>query len=375
MKKRKVIVIDALFPDPLFGAGFPRATQILNYFGTQQDISLHFFALWQDWSVNQTELKSLLPQGTETTMNLNEENIEGVLLGQTDPADMIWVSRYHTWVRISKIRHENPDFFSRTKFIYDSECIESQRLKLKSFVSGTPILESEFIEILENEMCYAREADIVIAVNAKEQKLFHEYGCGIVEIISHVVSQTSELKPVDNRFGLLFVGRLVEEDSPNTDSINWFALNCYPELLSASITCRLVGRISPEIQDRYTENGFEVSGSILNLQPLYDEAKLFIAPTRFAAGIPIKVIEAAAAGVPILATSILCEQLGWIPGKDMLVADSAQECIEQIRKIHEDDELWYSIQRSAQARVKKEFSITTFEKSVNNVLNLLDNIE
>ena len=48
-----------------------------------------------------------------------------------------------------------------------------------------------------------------------------------------------------------------------------------------------------------------------DLTPLYEDARVFVAPTRYSAGISLKVIEAAARGVPIVCTPLVSRQLGW----------------------------------------------------------------
>ena len=62
-----------------------------------------------------------------------------------------------------------------------------------------------------------------------------------------------------------------------------------------------------------------------DLTPLYDDARVFVAPTRYSAGISLKVIEAAARGVPIVCTPLVARQLGWISGEELLTAETPAE--------------------------------------------------
>ena len=48
------------------------------------------------------------------------------------------------------------------------------------------------------------------------------------------------------------------------------------------------------------EPAVEVVGSVDDLSPYYERARILVGPTRFGAGIPIKILEAAAAACRLL---------------------------------------------------------------------------
>ena len=108
-----------------------------------------------------------------------------------------------------------------------------------------------------------------------------------------------------------------------------------------------------------------------DLGPLYDEARIFVAPTRYSAGIPLKLIEAAAHGVPIVCTTELVRQLGWTPGTDVLAADRPEEIAHLIATLYTDDHLWGSLRQSALDRVAAECSSAVFEARLKEVLDVV----
>ena len=367
----KIVMVDALFPNPLFGAGFPRASQILNFLANQDNTEIHFLALWEKGSIGRKKFLSLLPSNVQTTFNVNERNIEKVLINKLKYADILWVSRLPIYKRIMSIREKYPDSFSHLKIIYDSECIETLRAQLQSEISGSLIPDSEYEKLLQDEMTLALQADHVIAVSTSEQEVFLNHGCASAFVVGHKVNATQELKPSEGRVGLLFVGRLWDEGSPNIDSINWFAEKCYPRLQREDLVFHLVGAITKSLSKKFRRAGFKVSGQIEDLQPVFDSAQLFVAPTRFAAGIPIKLLDAAAAGLPIIATRLLCKQLGWDEDRDILVADTEEEFVNKIEMAMSDEVVWYSLQQNAHARVQQEYSDFAFQKSIKSTFALL----
>jgi glycosyltransferase involved in cell wall biosynthesis len=61
-------------------------------------------------------------------------------------------------------------------------------------------------------------------------------------------------------------------------------------------------------------------GHVGNLVPLYENCKVFVASTRFATGIPWKVHEAMAHGIPCVISQLLADQLGVSHGVEAMVA-------------------------------------------------------
>jgi glycosyltransferase involved in cell wall biosynthesis len=46
--------------------------------------------------------------------------------------------------------------------------------------------------------------------------------------------------------------------------------------------------------------GVQFLGPVADLGPVYDSARVFVAPIQFAAGVPIKMLEAIGAGLPTI---------------------------------------------------------------------------
>jgi glycosyltransferase involved in cell wall biosynthesis len=101
-----------------------------------------------------------------------------------------------------------------------------------------------------------------------------------------------------------------------------------------------------------------------DLTPLYENARVFAAPTRYAAGISLKVIEAAARGVPIVCTTLVAGQLGWRPGVEVVTADNADEIAGAIALLFADRELWMRLREEALKRVLNDYSFAAFRAAL-----------
>ena len=68
--------------------------------------------------------------------------------------------------------------------------------------------------------------------------------------------------------------------------------------------------------------GVSVPGLVPDLCPLWESTSVLLAPLRFSTGIQNKVLEAMAAGVPVVTTPPVAEALGARHGEHLRVADS-----------------------------------------------------
>jgi glycosyltransferase involved in cell wall biosynthesis len=121
----------------------------------------------------------------------------------------------------------------------------------------------------------------------------------------------------------------------------------------------VVGKVIDRLQRELSLNpAVRLYGQVSNerIAEVLDQHRVFIAPTRFASGIPHKCHTAASSGVPIVCTELLAQQLDWIEGQVLAVpvdtAAFAQACI----RLHSDRELWQQTQLAAFQAVTKDCS-------------------
>jgi glycosyltransferase involved in cell wall biosynthesis len=109
-------------------------------------------------------------------------------------------------------------------------------------------------------------------------------------------------------------------------------------------------------------------GVVEGLEDLYGSCRVFIAPTRFAGGVPHKVHEAAAYGLPTVATGLIASQLNWKHDLDILAADSPVAFAECCTTLYEDKVVWEHIRTGALACVARDCAQDRFAASVGAVL-------
>ncbi len=133
---------------------------------------------------------------------------------------------------------------------------------------------------------------------------------------------------------LIFVGHM--RVLHNVDAATHLAEDVLPLVQKEIPTCtlRIVGADpAPEIWELGQSASITVTGFVPDLNAHLNDAAVFVAPLRFAAGIQNKVLEAMAAGRPVVTTSLVNEGLGAQPEHEILVADDAASTARQIARL------------------------------------------
>jgi len=112
----------------------------------------------------------------------------------------------------------------------------------------------------------------------------------------------------------------------------------------------------------------EVVGEVDDVRKWYERCKVFVAPTRFSAGIPLKIIEALANGLPVVATTLLVTQLGWNSDEPVLCADTAADFARVVNDLLHDEPRWTRISHVSLDRVTMEFSRARMREALRKIV-------
>jgi glycosyltransferase involved in cell wall biosynthesis len=159
------------------------------------------------------------------------------------------------------------------------------------------------------------------------------------------------------------------KDNPNTDSMLFFCLAIWPRVRKATgAELVIAGHGSDVALADLVVDGVRVVGHQENLTELYNRARVFVVPTRYAAGIPYKALEGAAFGVPLVVSTLIAGQLGWKDQEDCLVAGSPGAFSEECCRLYEDRDLWNRIRSNALTRVNNEATDEAFTYAISSLI-------
>ena len=358
-KTLNVLFVDDAVPSDAAGAGQPRTASFVAAL-VDAGASVTFLPT-EPKPAARTHVRSSVP----VTVIRSRRSSRVMFKRCARRADLVIVSRPHNMARFLPIWQSLRR--NGVRLVYDAEAIFAERERVRRRVLGLdrdPNIDSD----LQSELDLARFADIVLAVSEIEAAAFRAAGCTDVRVLGYASQYPFTTPGFHTRQGFLFVGPIHGPDTPNGDSISFFADRVWPAVHKAlpDAQLRLAGRVHDSIPA--PAEGIVKLGAVDDLGSCYAEARVFIAPTRFAAGIPLKVIDAAAAGVPVVMTSILAAQLGWRHGVEAIVADTEAEMVRGCVQLYSNPAMWLAIQQNALARIRADHTSEKFHDVVRNLI-------
>jgi GT2 family glycosyltransferase len=353
-RRDRVLYLDDQVPDPSLGSGFPRANLIVS--SLQKAGS---FVTFYPLDVSNSDLShayTFVAPTTELAVNLGRSGLAGFLKERAGYYDTVIVSRPHNMRIFTRAVAEVPGFLKGVRLIYDAEAIFALRdaalQRLRGQVPDPAVVE----RAVDEELALANGASVVISVNDREAAHFKKFGITDVRVIGHALPLRPSPAPFVTRKDILFVGA-IREGSPNEDSLVWFVREIMPTLdalMGADWRLRIVGLCTCTRVRDLANHRVELLGRRDDIADLYNSTRIFVAPTRFSAGIPHKIVEAASFGLPVVATHALTEQLQWADDEYLLGASDAQSFAAQCARLYGDEYLWNRIRQRALSRVAAE---------------------
>jgi glycosyltransferase involved in cell wall biosynthesis len=158
----------------------------------------------------------------------------------------------------------------------------------------------------------------------------------------------AEMTPVDRvpeTDEILFIGGM--HWLPNADGATWFAKEVLPIVTAEHPQARFVavGRQPPEAI-KAEGRQMLAPGYVENTDSYWANARVFVVPLRAGGGMRVKILDAWARGIPVVSTTIGAEGITYQPGKDILIADTAEDFALAVQKILTDDDLAQSLSHS-----------------------------
>jgi GT2 family glycosyltransferase/SAM-dependent methyltransferase len=358
----KILYVEDRIPHRHLGSGFPRSNDILCHL------------VKQGHRVTCASFTSHLLENEYGDIPRDVELLDGVsqrerLFREYVPnSDIVWVSRPHNMQDFLKGRAEK-GVSSRARVIYDAEAIFAERDWRHAEILGSEVSSTVKTAWLDRELALAKAADAVVVVSERDRETMVSGGVRHVSIIGHQVCANPTAATFDERRTFLFVGAMHGTDSPNADSMRYFCSSIWPVVRQATGAKLIIAGYGADAAlSDCQPDGVRILGRQDDLTSLYNEARVFVAPTRYAAGIPYKTHEAASFGVPLVVSNLIGEQLGWQHGDECLMAEAPIAFAGECCRLYQDASLWERLRTNALLRVINELSDEVFAKAVASVI-------
>jgi glycosyltransferase involved in cell wall biosynthesis len=269
---------------------------------------------------------------------------------ESEQFDAIHFDHPHTALSWPLIRKLQPN----AKLVLDAHNVEAEIIERVAEQSprwqrGAMRWQASRIRALEREL--ARQLDLVFACSARDAEAFEDMGARNVRVVPNSIPP---IKPsaVAERRDVIFVGSL--DWRPNADAAIELAREIWPRCKSLLPGARLVivGRNPPQQVLALAGHDVIVTGSVQSVQPYLDGAFATAIPLRAGSGTRIKILEAWAAGVPVVASRIAAEGLPYEDERDLLLAEAPGQFAKALVRLWRDRPLAEELIQEARRTVR-----------------------
>ena len=159
---------------------------------------------------------------------------------------------------------------------------------------------------------------------------------------------------------------------PNEQAARFFCEQVRPKLKTENVKTLLVGRRpTPTVEAFHDGVNVVVTGVVDDVRPYMDRAQIFIVPLQHGSGTRLKILEAFAKGKAVVSTSIGAEGIPVTNGRELIIADTADDFAACIDRLLVDPELRRSLGFAA-----REFATSRFDWSFiqSDVCTIFDNL-
>lgn len=184
------------------------------------------------------------------------------------------------------------------------------------------------------------QATAVVAVTADDAQVLGRISGRPTYVVSNGVDVQgfAQVQPSPASQTVLFVGNY--EYAPNVDAVEWAAGQIFPQLWERCPQARFMvcGHAMPTVwRERFPDPRIEWRGYVDSLPTVQSACAVFLAPLRFGGGSKLKVLEALAAGLPVVSTT---EGLSGLGAQDRIharVADTTDQMVQVLAELLADE--------------------------------------
>ena len=180
-----------------------------------------------------------------------------------------------------------------------------------------------------------------------------------IEVIPNGIDMSCDepVKTID-KGTLLFIGGL--SWYPNRDAVLHFFDKIYPLLqeTNANVRVDIVGRNAPEelVELSSHDDAISVHGFVDDVSRYYERSNIYICPIRDGGGTKLKILDAFAKKMAVVAYSIACEGIEATHDENVMIADSVEQFAQYVIELVNDTEKCISLGNKAFNLVKQKYN-------------------
>ena len=275
---------------------------------------------------------------------LDEEQFDVVHLESVFMTPYVPVIRAHSQAKVV-LRAHNVEHMI-WKLVAQSERNPLKRWYLKHLSLTLGAYEREHLN----------DYDGVVCITANDEQLIRTMGCRKPMLsIPFGVTPETETQVEEEPNSLFHIGSM--DWMPNLEGVKWFLKQVWPKVHERmpQLTLYLAGRKMPEELMRLETEGVRVLGEVPDAAYFIMSKQINVVPLLSGSGIRVKIIEAMSAGKVVVTTTIGAAGIGCTDGKDVLIADTPEQFVEQLQRCVDDPEFRRQIGCNATRLIAEQY--------------------
>ncbi len=256
--------------------------------------------------------------------------------------------------------------FSKAKLIYRAHNIEfdvwEKLAVLEQFTPRRKYLEflSRRLKVYETEQI--NRFHQVFAISEPDRQSILLMGCETKLAVFPVAIDFDKYNVDTSKTSFPTLFHLGAMDwRPNKEGLEWFLDEIWPDIekLNGELRFYIAGKNMQKQFFDYDSENLIVEGEIFDAVEFMNSKAIMIVPLLSGSGMRVKIIEGMAMEKCIIATTMAAEGINCKPGKDILIADTADEFYRSILQCITKPNRWREIGENARKTVKRDHEMNT----------------
>jgi glycosyltransferase involved in cell wall biosynthesis len=213
------------------------------------------------------------------------------------------------------------------------------------------------------EASVAKRADLVFAApNDADELVASGVEAGSIRHTYHLGDDSQldlpELSLEKTKKKLMYVGYLGWE--PNVQGLLWFVNAVWPILVRKhpDLVFEIAGKGADQrLRDAAAHHpGIRLRGFVEDLEQIYCDSRVSVAPLLFGSGMKVKVLDALSRGMPTVTTSVGAEGIKAEHGRHLMISDSPESMAADIFALLDDRILWNKLRVESRSLVRENYT-------------------
>ncbi|MFT4519244.1 MAG: glycosyltransferase involved in cell wall biosynthesis [Halioglobus sp.] len=297
-----------------------------------------------------------IPLNVHRTLNTQLKNRIATV---ADQYDIIFLDHYEVYPYVPQgydgltIYHAHNAYFKMWQRF--AELPGNPAMRLAAYFEACRVRKSESNVAKACDITFAAPNDAaeLIAEGVPEENIYNTFHLGDDRQLD-----LPDLCYSDTKKKLMYVGFLGWE--PNSQGLIWFVEKVWPllEAKHPELTFDIVGKNPDERLQGVVERCANITlhGFVPDLQEIYRDSRVSVAPLLFGSGMKVKVLDSMARGMPTVTTTVGAEGIEIEEGQHLLVADHPAAMADRVDDLLTDPVLWQRLQVKSRELIKERYT-------------------